>query len=233
MSGPAATLREIHRLRKFVKELQGEIDRLPRALKAQQAKVARQEEAAKQAHETLKHLKVSVRDKEVQVKEAQQLAVKHEQQMNSASSKKEYDALKSEIAHDKKKGQDLEDEILRTLLEIDERTAQLPEADRAVEQAKREFAEFEKSHASRLAGLVEQLQQAKQGLKEVEASLPADVRAQYDRQITARGDDALSAVEGRTCVACYTEITAQNHNELVQEVFVICKNCGRMLYRAE
>jgi predicted nucleic acid-binding Zn-ribbon protein len=230
MSGPAVILREIHRLRKHLKDLQGEIDRLPRLLKGQQTKVTRQEEAAVQAHETLKHLKVTIREKEGLIKETQQLAIKHERQMNEASSKKEYDALKQEIAHDKQKCLQLEDEILRTLLEIDERTAQLPEADRAVEQARREFSEFEKSNASRQASLVEQLQQAQQSLKEVEATLPADVRSQFDRQVAARGDDALSAVDGRTCVACYTEITAQNYNELRQEVFVQCKSCGRILY---
>ena len=99
MSGPADILREIHRLRKHVKDLQREIDRLPNLLKAQRTKVARQEEATKQAHETLKHLSVSIRERELEVKETQQLAVKHEQQMNSASSKKEYDAFKLEIAN--------------------------------------------------------------------------------------------------------------------------------------
>jgi predicted nucleic acid-binding Zn-ribbon protein len=51
--------------------------------------------------------------------------------------------------------------------------------------------------------------------------------------VTAKGDDALAAVTGRSCSACYTEITAQNYNELVREQFVPCKSCGRILYLPE
>ena len=40
----------------------------------------------------------------------------------------------------------------------------------------------------------------------------------------------MSGVQGRTCTACYTEITAQNYNDLLQGNFVICQSCGRMLY---
>lgn len=233
MPGPAAILREIHRLRKHTKDLQTEIERLPRLLKGQQAKVARQEEAAKQAHEQIKHLKVSVREKEGLVKQTHQLITKHERQLNEASGKKEYDALKVEIASERAKVQRTEDEILNTLMEIDDRTAKLPESDRAAEQLKVDYAEYERTQGARQQVLAEQLQQAMTNLKEVEASLPDDIRNHYERQVSARGDEALSAVENRVCLACYTEITAQNHNDLIQGNFVMCKSCGRILYLTE
>jgi predicted nucleic acid-binding Zn-ribbon protein len=43
----------------------------------------------------------------------------------------------------------------------------------------------------------------------------------------------MTAVEGQSCAACYTEITAQQYNELKQELFVLCKSCGRILYLPE
>ena len=42
--------------------------------------------------------------------------------------------------------------------------------------------------------------------------------------------DTLSGVNGRVCMACYTEITSQMISELKREMFMLCKNCGRMLY---
>ena len=190
-------------------------------------------EAAVQAHDTLKHLSVRIREKELEVKETQQLAIKHEQQMNSASSKKEYDAFKLEIANEKKKALELEDEILRTMLEIDERKARLPDEDKAVEQAKREFAEYEKSHASRQASLAEQLQQAQQSLKEVEASLPEDIRAQYDRTVQSHGHEGFAAVQNNACTECYTEITRSIELRLLNDDFAVCPRCGRILYLPE
>jgi uncharacterized protein len=232
MATPVEVLRECHRLRKHAKELQAEIDRLPRQLKAQQAKVARQEELRQEAQESLKKLKVLQHGKEVQLKETQTLVAKHERQLNEAGSKKEYDALKAEIASEQAKSKQLEDEILAAMEEVEQKAAGQPEFDKAVKQAKQEAADFEKNAQTRQASLAEQLAQAQASLKEAESGLPEDVRQQYARLVTAMGEEALSAVKDRVCVACNTGITAQNSNDLTAGRLVACKSCGRILYPA-
>jgi predicted nucleic acid-binding Zn-ribbon protein len=233
MAGPAAILREIHRLRRHARDLQNEIDRGPRTLALQQAKIARQEEAHREAQDAIKKLKVGTHDKEMNLRAKNQLIDKHQKQLNEATGKKEYDALKLEIANEQKECGLLEDDILNDMATTEELTAQLPQLADAAKRAKDDVTRFENEHRSRLAGLTEQLNQTTQQLREVEATLPDDVRPQYDRLVAARGDDALSVVQDRTCVACYTEITAQNRNDLLQNLFVFCKSCGRMLYLAE
>ena len=57
MAGPAAIIREIHRLRSHAHDLQTRIDFAPKQLKAQQNAVARREEELKETHEALKKLK--------------------------------------------------------------------------------------------------------------------------------------------------------------------------------
>ena len=128
---------------------------------------------------------------------------------------------------------DLEDDILNDMADTEERTAKLPEVEKGVQQAKEEAARFERENQGRQANLTEQLSAALQSIKEVEASLPEDARAYYERIFAARGVDALAAVHGRTCAACYTEITAQNYNELLQNQLVTCKSCGRIVYLPE
>jgi predicted nucleic acid-binding Zn-ribbon protein len=233
MPGPAAILKEVHRLRRHAHELQSQIDRGPAVLKAQQAKLGKQQDALRDAQEGLKKLKMAIHEKEVSLKAKAQQVDKHQLQLNSASSKKEYDALKNEIAHEKEASKELEDEILTAMLRLDEGTARLPELERSLRRAEEEVAQFEKSHRARLADLASQLDQARQQLTAVEATLPEDIRPAYDRLASARGEDAMSAVANRTCSACYTEITAQNSNDLVQGQFVLCKSCGRILYLAE
>lgn len=233
MATAVETLRECHRLRLHAKELQAEIERLPRLFKAQQAKVARQEELRQQAHDTLKKLKVTQLEKESLLKQTLALIAKHERQLNEATAKKEYDALRTEIAAERYKSQQLEDEILALMEEIEQRTAQLPEFDRAVQQAKAEAADFDKNSSARQVNLSELLQAALTALQQAEAALPEDIRQQYDRLIASRGEDALAAVQERVCVACYTGITAQNYNDLLAGRLVFCKACGRILYLAE
>ena len=77
---PAAILREVHRLRRHAKDLQTEIERLPRQLNAQKGKVVRQEDVLKQAQEGIKKLKVSIHEKEVSLKSKHQEIAKREKQ---------------------------------------------------------------------------------------------------------------------------------------------------------
>jgi predicted nucleic acid-binding Zn-ribbon protein len=233
MSGSGHSLREIHRLRRLAKGLQEEIDRAPRQLKAQQAKVARQEEMHKESQDAIKKLKVSIHEKEVSVKTTHTQIAKHQKQLNEAGGKKEYDALQTEINADKKTILRLEEEILTAMAEVEDGTIKLPELDQAVKKAKDEFAAFQKGSADRYTSLAEQLQKAVSDLREAEAALPNDIRPQFNRIIASRGEDGLSVVKDRNCTACYTGITAQNFNELMSGAFVVCKSCGRILYLPE
>ncbi|HEV3203229.1 MAG TPA: C4-type zinc ribbon domain-containing protein [Gemmataceae bacterium] len=233
MSGPAAILRELHRLRRHTANLQAQIERIPNALKVQQAKVTKAQGTLQEAHESIKRSKISQHEKEVTLRSKNQQIAKHQKQLNESTSKKEYDALQAEISADKKACQEVEDEILNDMVLMEEKTVQMPELEKAVERTKEELAQFETSSQARLADLKELLNQAKKSVTEMEATLPADILPQYEWHMAAQGEDAMAVVHNRTCRSCYTEITAQNYNELKQEQFVLCKNCGRILYLEE
>jgi hypothetical protein len=233
MSSPGAIVREIHRLRRGIKDLTTRIDSGPRQIKAQHAVVSRCEENLKRAQEELKHLKVKTHEKEVSLKATGDQIKKYERQLNEIISKKEYDAFKTELATCRAAGAKLEDEILAALGELEERQAKLPEIEKALVQARAQAVELEKTQESRMAELSRQRDELQKQLAEVEGTLPADIRPPYDRLIVAKGEDAMAAVEGRTCVACYTEITAQNTHDLNQGKFLLCKSCGRILYLPE
>src|SRR5262249_49506834 len=132
MPGPATIIREAHRLRRHAKDLQTRIEQGPRMLKAYQANVVKQEEGLQQAHETIKRLKVSIHEKEVSLKATRQQAAKYEKQLNTAESKKEYDALKIEIANAQNQAQRLEDDTLNAMMDMEERSAQVPQLEQTV-----------------------------------------------------------------------------------------------------
>lgn len=229
-----ATLRELHRLHRHVQDLQDQLARGPKLLEAHQAKIAKQDERIKEAQDAIKKLKVSIHEKEVSLKTKHGQITKHERQLNESAGKKEYDALKSEIAAERSACAKLEEEILAAMEEVDVRTGKLPELEKEVQQAKKETAKVIDDIQSKRAGLTDMLAAAHKQLQEVEATLPEDVREPYHRQVNGRGGpDSLSAVQGRTCVACYTEITSQSQLDLIRGSFVLCKSCGRMLYLSD
>ncbi len=230
MPGPGSFLREIHRIRKHAKDLAGKIEQAPRQLKAQQNHLARLEDNMNQAKEAVKQCKVRQNDKEVSIRGLQATIKKHEKQRDEAGNKKEYDALQLEIKQEKQNITKLEDEILVIMGEVEELTAKLPTLDKALQQGKADFAKYQADQGERLKRFAEDREQALVSLAKVEADLPSDVAPLYEAEVKRRGEDAMAGVENRTCIACYTEITAQMYNDLVRESFVKCKSCGRILY---
>jgi predicted nucleic acid-binding Zn-ribbon protein len=228
-----SVLREIHRLRRNAKDLKSRIDQGPRQQQTQKDKVARQEEILRTAQDELKHLKVENHQKEVSLKALDEKIKKYDKQLSDIMSKKEYDALKHELAHARDEVAKLEDQILDVLGEIEERTAKMPELENNLREARAQAAQFERDYEARMASLAQQQQEVLQKLKEVEATLPEDIRPHYERLTNAKGEDALAVLSERTCSACYTEVTAQNYSDLVRGLFVLCKSCGRMLYISE
>jgi predicted nucleic acid-binding Zn-ribbon protein len=233
MAGAIGTLRELHRLRQHIKRLQDEINRVPLQIKGQNARIARQEEEIKAAHDDLKHLKVAIHTNEVALKEAHQRIAKFESQIDIIQSKRENDALQHEIAHEQKHCGELEEAILGDMTRAEDDERRIAELDKALKQGKAELAQFEQTSKGRVAELSAELQRAQGQLKEVEGQLPDDIRPQYERLVGAMGEDALSLAKDRTCSACYSGLTQQQHNDLLAGRLVTCKSCGRIVYLAD
>ncbi len=197
MATTAELMREIHRLRRFARDLQEQIERAPLQHKAQKARVTRQEDAVRDNHDAIARLKVAIREKEGTLKATHGQINKHEKQLNEAGSKKEYDALQAEIASDRAKCGTLEEEILAAMTQTEERTAKVPELDNTVKTVREEFARWEKDSGARLADMKRQLDETQARLKEVEAAVPANVRSTYDRTIRGKGADAFASAADR------------------------------------
>jgi predicted nucleic acid-binding Zn-ribbon protein len=231
MAAPAHILKDIHRLRRHIRDLEAKLEQGPKAHKAHQLKVAGAEEALHKAQDGMKQLKVKIHEKEVSVKAAQQSIEKLEK--TPVSNKKEYDALRAEVATAKASISKLEDDMLEAMAELEDKTKLIPLNENALQKAKNDAAQFDKDHQERLQRWSTERQSALGQLAEVEALLPDDIRAHYGRLVSSKWADVISGVQGRTCVTCYTEVTPQMSNELQRGLFVICKNCGRMLYVEE
>jgi uncharacterized protein len=226
-------LREMHRLRRHIRELREEIDLAPKVLKAHEQKVTRRQDALREAQEAIKKLKAQVGQKELDLKTTGQQLKKYEKQLNESANKKEYDALQSEIVHTQGQRQKQEEEALAAMMEVDERTAKLPEFEAQLQQAKDELKSYQQEIEVRVQRLKDEMANAQKELGEAEGQLPALIRPLVERLVKAFGPDAFAGVKERTCQQCHTSITEQHHNELRAGRFVTCKNCARGLYLVE
>lgn len=230
MAGIVPLLREIHRLRTLAHDLGERIEQAPRQLKLQEIALQKAEEGLKNAQDDIKKLKVLTLEKEASIKSVLAVIKKHEKQLNEATAPKEFEALKNEIKSEKESVNKLENEALDAMSQVEEKTAKLPDVEKQTKKVRDGFAQFKTDQAENLKRYQVEKEKALAALTEIEAQIPEDILANYQRGIKTMGHDALSAVENRICVACYTEITAQMYNELSRSNFVNCKSCGRILY---
>jgi predicted nucleic acid-binding Zn-ribbon protein len=227
------TLRECHRLRKHIRELQVEIERGPRVLKARQDGLEEARRAHDDHHEAIRKLKLKQRDEEGTLKQTDTRLQKLEQQLQGISVPKEYDAKQSEINQARAKKDELEDVILTTITKIEELTAAIPAVEKTWADAQAEFAEYQKEAAERLQRLQADQEQCRQALARAEATIPEDNRPRYDNLVRVHGPDAFAALRGKVCQSCRTSMHEQKQYEILTGVFMLCPTCGKMLYPLE
>jgi predicted nucleic acid-binding Zn-ribbon protein len=230
MAGVNDLLRELHRLRRHIRDLETELTRTPKLLTAHQAKLAKQEDDYKAAVEGLKKLKVKTHEQETTLKSTIAQLRKFEAQLNDTQNKKEYDGKQSEINQAKDRIAQLENDILEALGTIDDRTAALPEHIKQLEAARAGFATTQKELAERVLRWQADKQTALSTVQTTEKLLSPTIKPHYDRIVNKYGPEGFALAEQMTCSFCHTSLTQQMMNEVRAGQFVCCQSCGRMLY---
>jgi predicted nucleic acid-binding Zn-ribbon protein len=230
MSPVMSALRECHRLRIHLRDLQAEIDRGPRIMQSYRddLEVARQEHQSH--HDTITKLKLKQREDEGTLKQTESRLVKLEEQLRDLSAQKEYAAKEHEITHAKEKKGELEDAILTTITELEAKIAAIPVVERKWADAQAEFKQFEVEAAERLERMLADMESSRAELARAEARLPADVKPTYDSVVKAKGPDGLAGAKNRVCQGCRTNMTETQFSDLRRGTFRTCTTCGRVQY---
>jgi len=226
-------LRECHRLRRHLRDLQSEIDLGPRVLKIQQQALAAEDAAHKEHHDAIRRWKLKQKDDEGGLKTTEARLLKVQTDLNSATSKKEFDAKNVEIATASARKGELEDAILTAITEVEDRTAAIPAVEAKWADAQRAFKQQQTEAADRLTRLEADKVESAAALAVAEAKLPPECRNQYNRIVKSYGPDGLAPVHGRTCMNCKTSLTEQQKTSLLGGAFLCCPQCGRALYLQE
>jgi uncharacterized protein len=230
MEQHTSVLQEIHTYLLRIRSVSEELDEGPRRLKRLQARITSAEKALADHQAKIKSLKVGINDREVSLKANAEQIKKYKRDLNGITSKKEFDALNIEIAGLEKRNSDLEDEGLQMMTQVEEAAAKVPEFEKNIAQAKADHAGFDQEHKAQLPSWQSRLDEAKKQFAEKKMLIPEEWRKILDRQELSEGADALAALNGRSCSACYTDVTAQQVTMISSGKVEACKNCGKLLY---
>ena len=226
-------LRTLHRIQRQRTDLQGQLDRGPRQVQASEKMVEQHREAASDAADKLKKARMAADEKQLQLKSREDRLRDLRTKLNTASSNKEYSALKEQIAADEQANDVLSDEIFEALERLDVLEAQRREREAELKQREADHQTLIGTIQEKMDKVAVELERVKAQLLAAEEQLPATLRVDYDRIVGASGEDALAPVDGEICGGCHQTLTSQMMNRLYLAQAVRCPSCGAMMYLPE
>lgn len=227
------TLRRLHRIHLQLRDLQERLDRGPRLVQAHNQNLAKLETVTAEIDVKVKSLKISLDDKQLQLKTREIAVERRKQQLIEAKSNKEYKALQEQIAADEEANGVLEGEVLEAMERLDALNDDMARARAALAKAREEAQKSQQEFDRRsplIQGDVERLQRE---LREGESELPSDFRDVYSRLVRQKGPEALAPVGGEFCGGCNQHIPLYIIDGVKLGKPSFCKSCGRLLYLPE
>jgi predicted nucleic acid-binding Zn-ribbon protein len=233
MSVSASALAELHRIHKQLGDLRERKDRGPRQIKAREFNLGKQNEELAKLQAEQKAARVRSDQKQLLLRSSEQKIEDLKVKLNQSASNREYQALKDQIAADQMAGSVLSDEILEAMEKVDELAAHIAEQQKKIEAAKIEVAKATQIVQEQSSTLDSEIGRLEGELKVAESKLPSDFLDTYRRLVKGKGEDAMAEAQGDFCGGCYQQLTPNNMAELQMSRAIVCRNCGRLVYKAE
>jgi len=213
-----------------LEELDRSKDYLPDMIKNLRKEIEEVSGTLKESEERLTQQSLQKKKLELDIEEINSELAKLQKQMRDIKTNREYDALVTEIASRKKKVSDNEEELLKTLAEIDELQDKIKEY-------KEKLVEVEKNNRVQLESLTREMdsigikiKQKQDERKNVSVRINKQMLATYERVKKVKGGAAVVPVKKRACSGCYKSLPPQKIQEIKKgENLITCDSCGRIL----
>jgi predicted nucleic acid-binding Zn-ribbon protein len=226
-------LRRLHHIHRQLTDLQNQLDRGPRQIKAGKAIVAKAHAEVEAARESLQQARIASDDRQLQLKTREDRIEDLKAKLNTAASNREYDLLSEQIAADKQANAVLSDEILEGLEQLDVLQQQVQQAEEDLNRTQSEQKAKADEIEKRMISVRKDLDHFNAEREKAEAEIPSQMKADYLRVTSAKGEDALAPVENESCGGCYQTLTTQTMDQLRLSRLVRCPSCNAFLYLAE
>lgn len=234
MTATADALRDLHTLHQRAKALRDRLTSGPKTLAARTAALAARTADLEKLRKAHQDAQLGVKKSEHAMQAAQAKIDDLKVKLNLVKKNDEYKAIQNQIAHDKTSMGKHEDDVLNGFEVVEAKKAELTAAEAEVAKFAEEVAALKKTLDEQAVAQKAQLAELEASIVSAEDHIPADQREQYRRTVRQLGADALAPVEGGACLGCYTAVTAQMLNELInRDGLTFCKSCGRLLYLAD
>ncbi|MCA9038077.1 MAG: hypothetical protein KDA91_23290 [Planctomycetaceae bacterium] len=224
-------LHKLHSLLTELEDVEGSLAHGPRRIAAAERKLQASKDEVEVQKQTIKDCRKTADEGNLKLRTREADLRKIEGQLNQASSNKEYDIFKGQIASAKQDLATLEDAALAAMEALDVSQAHLKTVESGVIDAQKHLETVQKEVAAAESGLRQQLDELREKVAAAEKTIKwGEHSAAYARLRGAHGAAALASVEDQCCTACNNRITSQDVVRINTDVLIACRECGRLIY---
>lgn len=176
-------------------------------------------------------LKKSHKEKEDKLKRGQETIVKTKERLFEVKTNKEYQAVLKEIETIETKNSEIEDEVIKTLEDIDQLKVILDGNEKEFDAYRQQY-DRDKKHLEQEATSIEaDLLKYQQRIAELKKQIDAELLKKYETIKRIRNGLAVVSVWKEVCHGCHMNIPPQLYNDLQKsEDLLSCPNCNRIIY---
>jgi predicted nucleic acid-binding Zn-ribbon protein len=209
----------------LIEEIPGEIKELE---KERDGKASILEKSKAKLNENIKQ-----REKlEKEILQVKEKIKKYREQMNKATTNKEYQGFISEIKYEENNISTLEEKIIEFMVESDDIMSEIRESETEFNKVVEEYNQKIKDLNTSLEYNKKKLGRQIKEKEELRSKIPKSLLKSYDNLMEKKNGKAISYVETEFCGICNVKIRPQRLNELIStDQMFVCESCGRILFK--
>lgn len=224
----------LHRLHALLIQL-GDAERSlahgPKRIAAAEKNLKTAQEAVEQQKQQIKARRKAADEGNLKLRTREAELLKLQGVLNQASSNKEYDIVKGQIASGNTEQARLEEAALAAMDEVDQSQKKLAELESALKLQEQQFQQMKSQIIDVEPELRAQVDSVRAQVDEAEKAINwGDKAAAYLRLRAAHGAAALAAVEDLCCTSCSNRVTTQDIVRINTGNLMSCRECGRIVY---
>lgn len=222
----------LHQLLQHLTKANQLLEHGPKRIAVCENKVVIAKDACDRQKVEIQQLKKKADQTALQLKTSEGEIDKQKLRLNDAKSNKEYEIIGGQVAAAKQQCEEYEDVILDLLNQVDEAESKLQVLKGTLQETEDKVASVTETVAQKKPGLLAEVEKLTAQITEAEKLIPTgEATSNYKRLRESMQDRALAKVEDGYCEECNSQLTSQDAVRVNMGEYMVCRQCGRILYR--
>jgi uncharacterized protein len=224
-------LSQLHALLLQLAEAEAAFSEGPRSIMVAEKQVAQMEQQIEDQKAKIKQTRKNADELNLKLKTKESELKKYEGQLNTATSNKEFDIIKGQIANVRTDQADFENAAFEAMEEIDATQVALKNLETKLKNRRQAAVTIKAEVDAGKPALEATLENLKVQIEVAEKVIPpGEGLSAYRRLRIASGPGALAGIEDDFCDGCNCKVTNQDLVRIRTGEFMRCRECNRGLY---